>query len=797
MLCMMALITPITEPLLLQLNNRKLPVIVTVIYYTRRWLIKVVLLLAVIPLVLFIAFDNLFPLEVRIRYSTIITADQGEILHAYLSADDKWRLPASLNDYSPELIKILLHKEDKYFYYHPGVNPIAIGRAAFQNLLNQRRSSGASTITMQVVRLLKPAPRTWFNKIKESIYALQLEWHFSKSEILNLYLNLLPYGGNIEGARAAAMLYFGKPATKLSIAEAASLAVIPNRPISLNIAKNTDAIIKARNKWLQKLVAGGVIEKSLLADALKEPLTAKRASLSAAAPHLANRLYRIYHSDSVIKTNIDLAMQLKAEQLCANYAKRLTAIDVHNLAALIIDNGSMKVKAYVGSPDFNDPIHAGQVDGVVASRSPGSTLKPLIYAAAIDAGIITPHTKIADVPVNFNGYAPENFNATYSGLISAENALALSLNIPAVKLLQQLGVNTIVQKLKQLQFKSGGISEKNSGLSLALGGCGASLEELAALYAMLANGGKFSQLSYTASSRTMKSTSIISEGAAYLISKILSSVQRPDLPTGFESTIRLPKIAWKTGTSYGRRDAWSIGYNNKYTIAVWVGNFSGKGVPELTGADRATPLLFELFNTITYNTGQVWFKPPAALDIRYVCSASGLPPGNLCTNQIADYFLPLKSTNKKCNHLIEVAMNANESMSYCTNCTPSNGYKIKVMENHSAEILMWYEQEKLPYVKIPQHNESCNRVFLHQPPKIVSPINGKTYILEKDEGALLLAAQVAAGVSEVYWYINDELIKVCDKNEKVFFKPTTERVKISCADDKGLNTNIYIATKFY
>jgi len=760
--------------------------------------IRIILLVFFSVALIFLLLNLIFPLQFKIDYSQVVTAENGVIIHAYLNKDEKWRMKAELHEISPQLKKAFLYKEDKHFYYHPGVDPFAMARAVANNVLRRQKTSGASTITMQVARLLYPAKRTYYNKIREIFRAFQLELLYSKEEIFALYLNLAPYGGNIEGVKAASLLYYGRTPDMLSLSQAVTLTIIPNRPTSLRPGKNNTLLEKEKNKWLKRLSDNRIFPQEEIANALTEPVTIRRIAAPADAPQLSARMIASYPSLPVIRTTISALLQKKAETITYNYIQRLKLINVHNAAVLVIENKTGNVSAYVGSADFGDAMHGGEVDGIAAIRSPGSTLKPLVYALAIDKGLITPKTIIDDIPVNFAGYKPENFNSRFNGKVTAEKALAYSLNIPAVKLLDETGVAYFTGKLRQAGFATVARNSNNMGLSMVLGGCGVSLFELGGLYCAFANEGIYRPLKLLAGDTTRLSSPVISPAATFMIDEILTMPVRPDLPNNYESSMHVPKIAWKTGTSYGRRDAWSIGFNKKYTIAVWVGNFDGTGVPELTGADMATPLLFNLFNSLDYNSGNDWFVPPAMLDFRLVCSESGLPPGEDCTDQVSDYFIPGISAYKKCTHLKEVFVSADEKFSYCMRCLPEAGYKKKKFPNEDPALLAWYRSNHVTFHAPPPHNPSCTRVFSESPPRITSPVNEKEYLVQKgQQEELELKCIVPDDVAFVYWYINNVFFRKSKPDESVFFVPVAGTVKISCSDDQGRNSNCTIRITNY
>jgi len=749
-------------------------------------------------LIILTTLNFLFPLRLQVDYSPVITASDGSVINAFLSRDDKWRMQLEPDEISPILKKAILLKEDRYFYYHPGINLVAMGRVLVKNISRGKKTAGASTITMQVARLLYPQQRTYGNKITEMFRALQLEWYYSKDEILQLYLNLVPFGGNIEGVKAASVLYLQQSPQHLSLAQAVTLSVIPNKPTSLRIGKQNNRIVAFRNKWLRYYQEQKAFPAKDILDALHEPLAASRVEAPGVAPHFAFRMRQKYQNQAIIKTTLNRHVQEKVESLAYNYLHQLRGKNIYNASVIVINNQTRAVEAYLGSADFSDAEHHGQVDGVRAIRSPGSTLKPFLYAVTIDRGLITPHTVISNVPIDYAGYRPENYFGNYSGNITIEQALATSLNIPAVKILDQLGVSHFVQKLQQAGFSQVKKAGHQLGLSLILGGCDVKLEELTALFAAFPNDGKFAPLRWQQQDTTASEKSLVSPASAYMINQILSQLKRPDLPYNADNSRNLPKIAWKTGTSYGRKDAWSIGYNKKYTVGVWVGNFSGEGVPELNGTDSATPLLFDIFNTIDYNSPAGWFVPPGNFSQRVVCKTSGLPVNSFCSDQVLDGFLPGISAVTKCAHLKKVLVSPDGKYAYCPSCLPDVNYKEKWLPNFASDILAFYESEHIPYQQLPTHNPACSRIFQEYAPVIVSPTAEMEYLLEQaEEQKLMLRCQAHNEVKQVYWYINDKLIKAAPATENLFFTPKTSgKYKISCTDDQGRNTNSYILVKF-
>lgn len=744
---------------------------------------------------LFIVFDLIFPFEVDIQYSKTILSEEKVILKSFLSKDQKWRLKTDHNEISPILLQMILTKEDHYFYYHPGVNPISIFRAALKNILSGKRISGASTISMQVIRLLKPRPRTYISKFIEIINAIQLEMHYSKSEILDMYLSLVPFGGNIEGIKSASLIYFQKLPKNLSIAQCATLAIIPNKPTSLSLSKNSLRIIAYRNKLLKNqqrnLIRINGINQKLILSSLNEPLDIKRIDLQTLAPHWSIKIAKENSYDdskSEIITTISINTQNKVEKIVMDYISGIKLLGITNAAVIVLDNKSMEIKAYVGSVDFNDVINEGQNNGAHTLRSPGSTLKPFLYGYAFDQGIITPKTILADIPIDFAGYQPENSDQIFRGKVTASEALAYSLNIPAVKILNSTGKKSFCRLLKKGGLTSIDEDDQELGLSLILGGCGANLEQLTNLYSSIANKGKFRLMTglknIDSKFPSSKQIELLSPESAYILSEILSGIRRPDLPSGYENTSNLPRIAWKTGTSFGYKDAWSIGFNTQYTIGVWVGNFNGFGAPGLTGSQIATPLLFNIFNCLP-NTLD-WFKIPEGLQKRTVCSETGLIPNEFCNSLESDYYNH-KSAKKICDHMKWIWVSEDEKVSYCTACIPINNVKQIMVNNYDPELVKYYIEQNIAPELPPPHNNLCRSLSRNSTElKMITPTKNSTYYKMADkEIRILLSAEHDPFVKKLNWFVNGKYYRSVNVDEKLFWSPIPGKYKITVSDDMG------------
>ena len=769
-------------------------------FISHKWLRLILLWPALVFLLSFFVFlliDRIFPFRVpEVSWSKVVYASDSTLLHAFLSKDDKWRIPVRLDEITPGLEKAFIFKEDRLFYYHPGVNPFSVCRAVFNNITKGRRTSGASTITMQVARLLDPAPRTHKVKIREMFRALQLEWHLEKTEILQLYFNLLPYGGNIEGVKAASLYYFAEEPRELSLAQITMLTVIPNNPNTLRPDKNAELLRLKRDFWLNKMEKKSLFAPAVIVDALNEPFSIRRYPLVRKARHFSYRIKNAI-ADPEIFTTINPSVQHRVEILSSAYVRRLRSFQIGNLAVIVVNNRSMEVEAYLGSAGFDEDAWQGQVDGVKALRSPGSALKPALYAMAFVKGLITPKMVITDVPQNFSGYRPENYDETWRGKVTVDQALAQSLNLPAVDLLEKVGKDIFASGLAKAGFRWIDSNSSKLGLSMILGGCGTTLEELAALYAAFANKGVWNSLKFIKSSPEVLTDTICSPGAAYMITEILTQLRRPDLPNQYKDAANLPEIAWKTGTSYGRRDGWAVGYNQNYTIGVWTGNFPGNGVPELNGADFAVPLLFSIFNTIQPVRQPGWFVPPPDLDYRLVCSESGLPPDTFCHHLVMDYFIPGVSPAMRCNHLQKCFVNESKTISYCRSCLPEKGYREAFYPYYPPGLIAWYNEMQIPYQSLPPHNPHCPSVKFSGAPVITSLTDGAEYLIIKGRRQQLqLACNAENGVAGIFWYLNDKLFRAALPGEKVFFTPEEGHYKISCSDNLGRNCDIWIKVTY-
>ena len=728
--------------------------------------------------------------------ATFVYSRDKNLLGAFISSDYYWRKPVALKDISPLLQKSVLSCEDRWFYYHPGVNLFSLFSAAIDDIKARHIVRGGSTITMQVARMMEPKERTIGSKIIEILRALQLEMHYSKREILELYFNLAPYGGNIEGVGAASYFYFGKTPLELTASQAALLTSVPNSPNNLRPDINLRASLAARNRVLGVMYQRKVISKAKYREALDEEIVSRKITPPLLAPHFTRDLALDNLGKTEIVSTLDLKIQNICEGVAQNYKADLLSRNITNVAAVVIKNQTAEVLAMVGSLDYNDRGHQGQVNGATAPRSPGSALKPFLYALALDKGLISPNSILEDLPVYFAGYSPENYDKEYRGAVSAADALRLSLNIPAVSLLSEVGQPEFYKLLK-----SGGLStlfrkDYEYGLPIILGSCEVRLIDLATLYSSLARGGNYIPYHTKLHELPGASTNLFSSASSYIISEILTELQRPDFPSSWEFSPNIPKVAWKTGTSYGRRDAWSVGYNPEYTVGIWVGNFTGEASPDLVGADAAAPMLFEIFNSISARNDAGWFAQPSSVSSRLVCSVSGAPPNEYCPSTVEELYIPGISPMSQCEIHKGVLVDSLSGYRLCRFCADGKPAITRVFESWPPKMATWLVKAGRVITPIPEHNPQCTGTYAGEKPVIISPVDDVTYIIRKyvplSEQEITLEASVASSARTIFWFVDGELFGKVRPGEKLFYMPQTGDHKLVCSDDEGRSKSITI-----
>ncbi|UHQ19142.1 penicillin-binding protein 1C [Lysobacter sp. KIS68-7] len=586
------------------------------------WAMLAALSVLIVAMLLDLAFP--LPLPDTRGAGGVVVARDGTPLRAFADRGGVWRHPTTPEQVSPLYLQALIGYEDRWFWSHPGINPIALGRAGWQWVRNGHVVSGGSTLTMQVARLLDPHSRSLWGKVRQLARAVQLEVHLSKREILTLYLDRAPYGGTIEGIEAASWAYLGKPASQLSHAEAALLAVLPQSPSRLRPDRAPELARVARDKVLARMAEQGTWSKQDVEEARIEPVVARALQPPHYAALLAQRLRDEQPNAPRIRSTLDIDLQRMLEDRVATYFSDLPPRT--SAALLVIDNATLEARAYVGSVAFADKDRLGHVDMVKAWRSPGSTLKPFLYGLALDDGLIHSESLLVDAPQSFGDYRPGNFDMAFNGPIAASEALRLSLNVPAVDLLDRVGPTRFAARLANAGIDLKWPAGAAPNLSMILGGTGARLEDLVGAYAALNRDGVAGRVRYTPDAPKIERR-LLSPGAAWIVRDILEAHPRPGTaPDTFDPQSRM-RVAWKTGTSYGYRDAWALGSTRRYTVGVWVGRPDGTPMPGQYGAMTALPLLFDTIDSLPTSPGDATPRPPPP-DVERVdvCWPLGLPP---------------------------------------------------------------------------------------------------------------------------------------------------------------------------
>uniref|UniRef100_UPI003FED6CF4 penicillin-binding protein 1C n=1 Tax=Fusobacterium mortiferum TaxID=850 RepID=UPI003FED6CF4 len=735
-------------------------------------------LILIIPIIFCIKIYREFDVEkmrdeIEKRYSQVVLDDRDNIIGAYLNSEEQWQIKGV--EIPPRLKLAVLNYEDRKFYSHNGVDYLAIVRAVKTNLLEKRRV-GASTITMQGVKLYKRRERTYLSKIEEIIESYKLEKYLSKDEILELYLNNAPYGSNIVGYETASQLYFGKSAKNLTWAEGATLAVLPNSPGLIWIEKNRDKLLNKRNNLLKNMYERGVIDEKQYRLSIKEELPKERKYFNSLAPHLTRRLVNEYE-DRIIKSTINSELQKNIERIAREYGDYLNNRGIKNTAIIVVDNHSGEVKSYVGSQNFYDFQRNGQVDGVVAQRSVGSVLKPFLYALSIDEGLITPKSKLLDVPLYFSNFNPQNANKKYQGLVEARETLKKSLNIPFVKLLDEYGVDKFFYFLKDVvNFPERDYS--NYGLSLILGTKEMSVENIAKLYHGLSQYGEFKDLKYIRDDKKIDGRKLISKGASYLTLEAMQGVQRYGIDNLY---LGRDGIAWKTGTSYGQRDAWAGGISSRWTVVVWCGNFTGEGNRNISGVVTAGQLLFKIFKVLP-NENESFIKPNEELKKIKIDSETGYRLRYDVPSEEIDY--PKDAKNLKVSpYYKKVFIN-------------SKGEEIDSRNEEFIEskekIVLSYPIELLDYMA--RENISISNVR-DEKIKIIYPLNNIKIFLPKDfeERKSLIVKVANPKNKKLYWYHNGKYIFSGRDRERAFdFLEGEHRLTLVSESGEVVEVKFYI-----
>jgi penicillin-binding protein 1C len=750
----------------------------------------VLLLSAYLVLKLVCAFVPRRPLSEWYGSSTAVYDAQGRLLRLTLADDGQYRLWTPMDRISPLVVDATLLYEDRHFYHHFAFNPFSLARAAWSTYAGGGRRIGGSTITMQLARRLWNIPsHTAWGKLRQIGRALQLELRYSKKEILEAYLNFVPYGGNVEGVGAASEIYFGKPAQKLVLPEALTIAVIPQSPARrAPRGGHSDALETARaalyDAWAQKHPEARKDEALMkLPVVMHEP-----SDLPFLAPHFVEAVLADRRQPS-ITTTLDLSLQKLLERHIHGYIARNGRFGLKNAVAMLVDARDMQVKALVGSADFRDESISGQVNGALAKRSPGSTLKPFVYALGIEQGVIHPQTMLKDAPLAFAAYSPENFDGRYVGPLTAKDALIRSRNIPALSVAARLNRPSLYDFLK-LAGVSRLAPESHYGLGLVLGAGEVTMEELVTMYAALANRGVVHALRYRADDAADAGTRLLTEEASFMVLDMLKDNPRPDKSRVEDiGRGRLP-VYWKTGTSYGFRDAWSVGVFGPYVLAVWVGNFSGEGNPAFVGVQAAAPLFFQIVDSMqaqVRDLPDLPLTPPRTVKRVSVCAVSGQLPSANCPHQKPTWFLPGRSPIDVCQIHRQVVIDDRTGKRACA---PYRGpTHTEVFEVWPSDMLALFTQAGLPRTQVPPPAAGCAEgdAAPGVAPRITSPMRGVTYTLQhaKATESIPLRATTDGDAHEVFWFVDETFVGKARSGAPLFWTARPGTYVVRAVDDRS------------
>lgn len=743
---------------------------------------------------LFLLFIFCLPKQLfTVPYSTVVLSRDGQMLGARIASDGQWRFP--LTESIPEKLKTcLVYFEDEYFYYHLGVNPVSIGKAFIQNMKAKKVVRGGSTLTMQTIRLSRQESRTVFEKLIESVLATRLELSYSKDEILNLYASHAPFGGNVVGYTAAAWRYFGHTASSLSWAEAATLAVLPNAPSAIHLAKARVSLENKRNGLLKKLFDQRVIDADEYELALAEPLPSAPLALPQVAPHLVSKI-AISKPAQQVQTTIDYGLQHQVEELVDSWNRHYRQHNIQDISAVVIDVQTSEILAYHGNSGFQSGRVGSQVDILDAPRSTGSILKPFLLASMLDEGELLPNQLLPDVPINISGFSPQNFSLTYEGAVPASQAIIRSLNIPSVYMLKSYSVPKFHDKLKAYGLSTLNKSSGHYGLSLILGGAEAKLLEITAAYARLAQSALGVEQTKTTVNYFQDETpkplpSLISKGAAWQTLDIIKEVYRPG-EVAWKMMGSMQNIAWKTGTSHGFRDGWAVGVTPRYAVGVWLGNATGEGNAELVGTRTAGPVLFDIFNILPKSD---WFERPKESFIEAeICRQSGHLKGRFCQDVDTLLILPQGMQTTACPYHHPVYLTADGKYRVYTSCVEAEN-AVEQSWFTLPPVWEWYYKNTHPdYRVLPPFKAGCGEDS-RVPMQFIYPQHNSRVVLTRQLdgslGAVTLDLAHSDNNATVFWHMDGEYLDQTDHIHKLTLAPSPGEHQLTVVDNYGNSASI-------
>ncbi|WP_348747196.1 penicillin-binding protein 1C [Tenacibaculum sp. 190524A02b] len=734
--------------------------------------------------------------------STVVTASNNELLGAAIAEDGQWRFP-ELDSVPTKFEHCILQFEDAHFYKHFGFNPISIAKALKENIKAKKVVRGGSTLTQQVIRLArKNRKRSYGEKLVELVLATRLEFRYSKKQILKLYASHAPFGGNVVGLEMASWRYFGLQPHQLSWAESATLAVLPNAPSLIYPGKNQVKLKNKRNRLLKKLYKENIIDKITYELAIEEDLPQKPYPLPTIAPHFVQEV-TLNNKGQRIQSSIDIHIQKQVNSVVKQYYEHQKQNEVYNMAVLVLDVNTRKVMSYVGNTPTNKQ-HQKDVNNIVSPRSTGSTLKPLLYAHMLQSGELLPTELVADTPTEIAGYRPKNFDLSFDGAVAANEALTRSLNIPAVRALQSYGLERFRTDLEEYKIKHINKSAGHYGLSLILGGAEASLWDLCktfAGYAGLVNhyeilkhkyySKEFIEPSYKKSEKTdfgkiKKEHFVIDAGSVYTTLNTLTEVNRPFSDQAWKYFDSSQKIAWKTGTSFGNKDAWAIGVTPKYVVGVWVGNSDGEGRPDVTGVGSAAPVMFDVFSLLPKSN---WFLEPYEDMIEEnICKESGCLALPICSSELKR--IPKNGVRgKSCSYHQQITVDTSEKYRVNTNCESINNIKKQTWFVLPPLMAYYYKQKNAVYKDLPNFKNGCGKMDANVMDFVFPTKYRSTLSLTKDNtgqvNTVLLKITHTNPEAKIYWYLNNEFIGITEQYHEQEIAPATGIYKITAIDGFG------------
>jgi penicillin-binding protein 1C len=732
-------------------------------------------------------------------YSLVLLDRHGAILRAFLAKDQQWRFPPGTDSIPAKYLEALFTYEDKRFRSHPGIDPLALLRAAGGHLKRGKRAGGASTLTMQLVRLAHPKDRNYANKALEMLQAFRLELHLSKEELLRLYLAHAPMGGNVVGVETACYRYCAKPFTEITWAEAALFAVLPNSPSWIHLGRERPRLRAKRDKLLRKLHGEGRLDSLGLSLALEEPLP-DSADLPSLAPHFAES-FRREGAKGRVPTTLDMEVQRKVEAQAAYRVDLLREQGIHNLAILVAETGTGKVRAYLGSPDFGDRDHQGQVDGVRARRSTGSLLKPFLYARLMDRGPYLATTKLADIPTYYGSFAPQNASREFNGLVGLDEALIRSLNVPAVRALYEYGLEDFYAFLKQAGLRGLFRPPEGYGLPLILGGAEASLWEMTGMYLALGNQGVRMPFQVREAERIIpparpaREDSLFSAGAAGEIRSVLARLKRPESELYWQYFNNQVPVSWKTGTSFGQKDGWAVGTNAQWTIGVWTGNFSGQGNGALGGGASAAPILFLLFNDLTDRNRPMDIpRPNWDLAAESTCVASGFPAGPACPLKAASLRPARAYVTRLCPYHKRFLIDRRTGLEACSMCWKGKDTAWVVREIHPPSLRSWEALSGRNPDNAPAHDPKCPAYHGGDGLELIYPTPGSRLFVPRDlDGRyqqVVFEAAHSRQDAQLFWYLDGRFLAATKGTHKVSLDLPSGSHRLSVEDEEGRTADL-------